>query len=102
MKRFQEQLQKKSQTLRLSVSERGDLRDRIVSYMEYHPLPQAVKDKPVKAESLVSEAYTTIKLDWLTISRYVGALAVLVLVVVPVVAERAVPGDVLVSGKSWF
>ena len=39
MKRFSEQLKKKSQTIRLSAAEKRDVRERLIAYMEYHPLP---------------------------------------------------------------
>ena len=53
MKRFSEQFKKKSDTIRLRASERADLRDRLVSYMEYHPLP----DAPKKAATSVASPY---------------------------------------------
>ena len=45
MKRFSEQLHKKSESVKLTVSERADLRERLVSYMEYHPLPAELRTK---------------------------------------------------------
>ena len=42
MKRFSQQLNNKAKELTLSVAEKRDLRDRVVSYMEYHPVSAAV------------------------------------------------------------
>ena len=102
MKRFQEQLKKKSDTIRMRAPERRELRDRLVAYMEYHPLPKEVAEKRVDPTTIATEAYTTIKIDFLSIGRYLGAFAVLFLIIVPVVAERAVPGDVLYPVKVQF
>ena len=48
MKRFSEQLHKKSESISLKMEEKNALRERLVSYMEYHPLPASMKTvKPV-------------------------------------------------------
>lgn len=103
MKRFQEQLKKKADSIRMTTTERADLRERLVAYMEYHPMPQTkTSKKRVDPATIPSEAYTTIKIDVLSLSRYLGAFAVLFLIVVPIVAERSVPGDVLYPVKVGF
>ncbi|MEM9337043.1 MAG: hypothetical protein AAGA35_04275 [Patescibacteria group bacterium] len=104
MKRFGQQLKKKSETIRLRASERADLRERLVSYMEYHPLPESMKQqKQAVAPQLVTEAYRTISL---TASVYfrgaVGAIVLFVVVGVPLIAERSLPGDVLYPIKVQF
>ncbi|MEX0918100.1 MAG: DUF5667 domain-containing protein [Candidatus Paceibacterota bacterium] len=91
MKRFSEQLKKKADTLRLSAAEKHDLRSRVVSYMEYHPLPGG--SRAIAAPSRFAFLYNV------QLFRTAGALAMVLLVSVPFVAERAVPGDVLYPVK---
>lgn len=102
MKRFSEQLQKKAQAIRLSNAEKSDLRDRVVSYMEYHPL--TVGTKATESEVLFSKD-TKINFihvgSWRFIQGFVGVFA-LVLVSVSYLAERTVPGDSLYAVKVSF
>ena len=49
MKRFSEQLYKKSTSVKLQAAEKRELRERLVSYMEYHPLPAEMKTKKAPA-----------------------------------------------------
>lgn len=102
MKRFSEQLQKKAKTLRMSAAERRDLRERLVSYMEYHPLPQEMRGTiPAQPRGLF--AYVpSFAVSSFTLQRFVGAFVVILVAVVPFVAERAVPGDVLYPIKVRF
>jgi len=104
MKRFSEQLQTKANRMRLSASEKRDLRERVFSYMEYHPL--TVVDKKaakVKAESMFPDP--VIKVinfsGWRFLQLSVLTLA-MILLVVPYVAERAMPGDMLYAVKVNF
>ncbi len=101
MKRFSSQLNKKAKTIRLSASEREDLRGRIVSYMEYHPVPKNMK-KTVKEPTIISEPYKVIKINFSYLSSLFGALTIMLFIIVPVVAERAVPGDTLYPVKVQF
>lgn len=99
MKQFGTQLKKQATNYRLTQSERADLRERLVSYMEYHPLPaQANNVRPAsqrvyKARVVMRGVYTR---------YFVGALSMLIFAVVPVLAEQAVPGDVLYPVKVRF
>lgn len=101
MKRFSSQFNKQAHKIRLSSAERSDLRDRLVTYMEYHPLP-AEKQAVTTNHAMVSESYKAIKINYSYFGSFVGAFAMLMLVIVPVVAERAVPGDVLYPVKVQF
>jgi len=97
MKKFAEQLKKQSEKLRLSSYERDELRGRLLSYMEYHPLPNG-------AESVASQNKKRFSISingWL-VGRFAGVAAVLVFVVVPVLAEDALPGDTLYPIKVRF
>lgn len=100
MKKFAEQLKKKSESLRLSAYERDELRERVLSYMEYHPLPQHMQ----KAGSRVSRRKRQVSVfinGWL-VGRFAGVAAMLLLVIVPVLAEDALPGDTLYPIKVRF
>lgn len=100
MKQFGSQLHKKAKSIRLSAAERRDLRDRLVSYMEYHPLPKTSSATRQPEETILSEAYTTVRMR--SVGYVTGVLAMLVLIGVPVVAERAMPGDTLYPVKVQF
>jgi septum formation topological specificity factor MinE len=99
MKRFQQQLKKKAETLKLSAAEKRDLRERLVAYMEYHPLPSkqtATTTRPAaQLEQRAGEPFVLVSVRFGRLFRALGGVAVLFLIITPVLAERAVPGDVL-------
>lgn len=97
MKRFSQQLHKESQSVELQTAERRELRERIVAYMEYHPLPNAHAPAPATP---IAETFRVIPFSY--IARVGAALATLLLVIVPVLAEQAVPGDKLYAIKVSF
>lgn len=99
MKRFSEQLKKGADSIHLRSAERRDLRERLVSYMEYHPLPHS--DKAVLPKVKRSR-FNTLNINAWMLGRVAGVFAVLFLVVVPAAAERAIPGDVLYPVKVRF
>lgn len=102
MKRFSEQLHKKSQTVKLRAAEKRELRERVVSYMEYHPLPKEMKTKKVIAEpKLFTEEYRTVKVSFAKIAQFAAGFAAIMLVAVPIIAERSVPGDGLYAVKRF-
>jgi len=100
MRKFTEQLKKRSESVKLRGFERKDLRERLVSYMEYHPLSQDLKDKQLLP--VVPRSQTASVLRVSMFSRYVGVLTMFLLIMVPVVAEKTVPGDVLYPVKVRF
>ncbi len=103
MKRFSEQLHKKASTVSLRAAERRALRERVVSYMEYHPLPETLKKKRVFADvAALTEDYRVIHIPFTWVARFAASVAVLVFVVVPVLAEQSVPGDGLYAVKVRF
>jgi hypothetical protein len=99
MKRFSEQLKKKSETIRLRASEKDELQSRIVAFMEYHPLPSIVKSIPVPKSKGVSEEYRVISIPRRYLGMFVGASALMCVVLVPALAENAIPGDMLYPVK---
>lgn len=100
MKKFAEQLKKRSEKLRLSVYERDELRGRLLSYMEYHPLPQGVQAMG-GATNRNKKKVSVFMNGWL-VGRFAGVAAMMIFIVVPVMAEDALPGDTLYPIKVRF
>ncbi len=96
MKSFDSDVKKYSEKIHLSVSERRALRERVVSYMEYHPL---AKEEGASSYAF-TEKYVLLSFNtfWTRIAS--GAALLLLIVGIPVAAERAVPGDVLYFVKT--
>lgn len=101
MKRFSEQLKKKADSVRLSALERRDLRERLQAYMEYHPLPAEMQKKQPVSGSKLSRV-STIRVDMFQVSKFLGSFAAIILVAVPLMAEKSVPGDILYPVKVQF
>jgi hypothetical protein len=95
MKRFSEQLNKKAQSIRLSKDEQLELRERLVSYMEYHPIG-GVQSKSVVVNH---EPVLVLNFDIKRILQWSGVAAVVIVSGVSYIAERAVPGDALYAVK---
>lgn len=86
----------------LSARERRDLRARLVSYMEYHPLALPVpRPRRHTAAHQILNSLRALRAQ-VRLRPLAGALAVLVLVAVPVAAEYALPGDTLYPVKVRF
>jgi len=109
MKRFSEQLKIQSQTVKLTKAEQADLRDRVVSYMEYHPLPASMKTTAApktRAAStksqILTDTFGQFAIPYQLLFKLGGVAAVFVLVFVPFMAERTVPGDTLYAVKVQF
>ena len=103
MKRFSEQLHKKSESLSLKMEEKNALRERLVSYMEYHPLPANMKaTKPIIDPTSAEHVARVINLNNLKFWQWSGVTMVVLLLVVPYVAEKSVPGDMLYAVKVNF
>ena len=98
MKRFSEQLNKKANSIRLKTAEKRDLRERLVSYMEYHPLPKNMKQEVDKSIS-IGESVRTVHVSGLRLLQWSGVMVAIFTLVVPYAAERAVPGDPLYAVK---
>lgn len=102
MKRFSEQLKKKSATIRLKAAEKAELQSRIMAFMEYHPLPAAVKAIPVPKSRVTAEPYRMIAIPRSYLRSFIGVTALLFVVVIPTLAENAIPGDILYPVKVNF
>jgi len=101
MKRFSEQLHTKSKTIKLSSAEKAQLQERLVSYMEYHPLPAHLKThkKSASKAAISNEAFATVSIPFAWLFKSSAVVAAFVLLVVPFMAERSVPGDSLYAVK---
>ena len=105
MKRFSEQFKKKSDSIRLRASERSDLRARLTAYMEYHPLPAELKTAskiPAQRQAIgiLSGSFKAISINMTYVRTFAGVFAVFMVVGVPIIAEKAIPGDMLYSVKT--
>lgn len=101
MKRFSEQFYTKAKSVKLQAVEREELRKRIVSYMEYHPIEGVVAKASTK-KATESPYQSFIQLPISMIAKFSAMAAALVLVVVPMMAEQSVPGDKLYAVKVRF
>lgn len=99
MKSFDTELKKHAEKIRLKVSERHDLRERILSYMEYHPLPKQALSVEELRGAIPSEAFRTFHFTWFQ-ARVAGGVLAVILILAPFAAERAVPGEVLYLVKT--
>jgi hypothetical protein len=108
MKRFSEQFKKQADKITLKVSEQQALRARLVSYMEYHPLPKELKETApatlakAPAGSIVSEPFFAVSIRSRHFRSFAGVFAVFFIVGIPFIAERSLPGDVLYPVKVQF
>lgn len=101
MKRFAEQFKKRAEKVRLSAYERDDLRERLLAYMEYHPLPEGRRNLATGKGQTKKATVPMWQNGWL-LGRLMSGVAVLFLVIVPALAEKALPGDVLYPVKVRF
>lgn len=99
MKTFNEQIKKHGEKVRMRASERRELRERVFSYMEYHPLPKQKKEAYKQVELIESQNFITVGLSNMYVRSAIGFFAVLIVIVVPSVAQRSLPGDVLYPVK---
>ncbi len=102
MKRFSEQLQSKANTLKLKAAEKQVLRERIVSYMEYHPLSEAQRAKSTTALPLTVPEVQFLEVEGWKLFKWSGAVLGMLLISITYLAEQAVPGDSLYAVKVSF
>lgn len=101
MKKFAEQLKKKTENIRLRTDERNELRERLLAYMEYHPLTESQQLSGRRLARRERSAHAWFMNSWF-VARMVSITAVFFLMVVPALAERALPGDILYPVKVRF
>lgn len=96
MKKFSEQLKRQSENIQFSATEKEALRERLLAFMEYHPAVPVTKPV-VKAKQF--EPFIEWAISPRLFKQMVAACFVFVVVGVPMLAEKAVPGDVLYAMK---
>jgi Domain of unknown function (DUF5667) len=101
MKRFSEQFNKQARLCTLTPEERAHLRERITTYMEYHPrsTPAVIQTVETISSEAGRELFYQFNIPWRFIVKGVTGVMLVVLVVVPLLAERTVPGDALYALK---
>lgn len=103
MKRFSEQFKIRAGNIKLREDERHELRQRLLSYMEYHPLHQAEGLKTARSFETVSAGvflkYLSKGHVW---GKAAGLMSVFLLVLIPVMAENSLPGETLYPVKVRF
>lgn len=99
MKQFGRQLHNQAKSVKLRAVERAELKDRLQMYMEYHPLPQSEAAAATKTSpaALPRRILTTTVQKWFT--PVAGVTATFLILILPVIAEQAVPGDLLYPMK---
>ncbi len=99
MKTFETDIQKLAEKTRLKAVEREMVRDRILTYMEYHPLQKEALHTGLLSRLKQNEF---IYIDFTTsrVKMAMGVFALLLVIGVPMLAERTVPGDVLYMVKT--
>jgi hypothetical protein len=106
MKRFSQQFKKQAESIRMRASERADLRERLVTYMEYHPvspsLAQKNHEKSEHVEVSVFAPFKAIVFNKIYFRSFMGVFSVFLILGVPFVAEKSVPGDMLYPVKIQF
>ncbi len=102
MKSFDTDLKKYAEKVSLKASERRELRERVLSYMEYHPLPkQADVFVPKRLDGILSEPTIPFSFNFRSkYTRIAAGVFAIVVIVTPFVAERSVPGDTLYLVKT--
>ncbi|MFM2374878.1 MAG: hypothetical protein RLZZ234_873 [Candidatus Parcubacteria bacterium] len=87
-----------AKTVRMRAAEKRALRERLVSYMEYHPVRVPLQEAPASklaASTLTSESFVRVRFSSWQFRTFAGVFMLMLLVGVPAFAERAVPGDAL-------
>ena len=99
MKKFSEQFKKKADGIRLRAEEKHELRERLLAYMEYHPLPESAN---IFAHTKRAAQAASWQLNGWMIGRIAGASLVFCFIFVPMLAEKALPGEILYPVKVRF
>ncbi len=103
MKQFNQQLQKKADAVKMRVAEKRELRERVISYMEYHPLPAelkvATKSRTALAKEIMSDPFWVFNINTKYVQSGLVLGALILFVGVPTLAEKSLPGDILYNMK---
>ncbi len=96
-------LSKEANKISMTAYERDSLRNQLLSYMEYHPLRMPVPQKHTRSFGRYTKFVTAVyTLRTFRFRPVAGMFLLLLLITVPVFAERALPGDTLYPIKVRF
>lgn len=103
-KRHTTTLELYAKTLRMRAAEKRALRERLVSYMEYHPSRVSLLEAdaaPVESpfSALSNDSFVTLRFSSWQFRTAFSFFALVLMVGAPLVAERTVPGDMLYPMK---
>ncbi len=101
MEDFNQQFNKKAKQISLTASERNELRESILVYMDYHPLTESQGLPKRKKKDVQNFFQSQINNGWFWVKAS-GVTAMFFIMVVPLLAERSLPGDVLYPIKVSF
>jgi hypothetical protein len=94
MKRFSEQIHTQASKVRMSAAEKRELSNRITTFMEYHPVTP-VRAKTTSRQAIEQSPFFILKIPGRYLQSFSLVTVMLVFVIMPMMAEKAVPGDVL-------
>jgi len=98
MDNFKQQFNNKAADIRLKDDEKSVLRQRLLTYMDYHPL---LEDQYLQSLHAKRKSFFTTT-NALMLGRVAGALSLFFIMIVPVLAEKSLPGDALYPVKISF
>ena len=104
MKKFSTQFKKQADIIRMRASERSALKERLLTYMEYHPVSKEVASQKNAhvPYTVTGKSFKIFSFHSLYARSFAGVFVLFLILSVPVVAEKALPGDVLYPVKVQF
>jgi len=96
MNDFEKNIKEAAGKIRLKADEKRALRARLLSYMEYHPLPTPLQG--IRKRPRAPKQFFAVIAGW-HMRAFAGFATLLMIAGIPAIAERAVPGDVLYPVK---
>lgn len=97
MKRFAQQFKRQSDKIKLSAEEQFLLREKITTFMEYHPLPSL--EGEARTALVLDNVFKTTRISWKKMTMSFGIVTIAFVITLPTVAEYTVPGDMLYPVK---
>ena len=91
-----------AKTIRMRAAERRVLRERLVAFMEYHPVRVPLQETVSNIDAprvLTSEPYFVFRFSSWQFRSFASAFVMFMMVGIPLYAEKAIPGDVLYAMK---
>lgn len=101
MDSFEKKIKRATLKIRMHAAEKADVRDRVRSFMEYHPAAMSVlqKRRTTGVRIPYAENFSFIYFKKWHLQSAAGVALLLLVVGLPALAENTVPGDVLYAMK---